>query len=125
MHNWLKSHPTLIAENQRASAILQRDWSALEELLADDLRYVHSTSTCHDKAGYISYLRSGPQFLTIDVDDSEVLADGDIAIVRGKLRMKIQKEEGVIQVSSWLTQVWRLVAGRWQLVLFQSTKDTA
>lgn len=125
MSDWVSTHPVLEMERQRADAVLSGDTSALSALLAEDLRYVHATSACHDKAAYLAYLQTAPKFLSIAVDEAEVLDLGDRALLRGRLRMQLQKGEALVQASSWLSQVWRRVGAQWQLLNFQSTKDSA
>jgi ketosteroid isomerase-like protein len=123
--NWIDDHQVLAFESQRQQALLTRDWAAMEQLLAPDLRYTHATGMTHDRATYLKYLLSGPVFEKVHVTDASVLASGDVAVLKGGLQMQFCRagESQSQSAQSVLTQVWCRHASGWQLVLFQSTKE--
>ena len=121
---WVHTHPALAAEALRAQCVVQRDHTRLQTLLAHDLRYVHATGLCHDRSEYLAYLACGPRFVSIDVDDAQVLDLGDHAQIVGRLRMQLIRtgQTKPQWAHSWLSQLWRRQPDQsWQLVLLQST----
>ncbi len=115
----------LAADRARAAALVARDAVALEGLLHEHLVYVHATGVKHDRAQLLQFLRGGPQFLSVHLQEPQVqlLADG-VALVTGLLHMRLRREAGLaaVEVGSLASQVWLRASGSWRLVLFQSTK---
>lgn len=120
------AHPLLQAERARAAAVVAGDLQALPSLLDPELRYVHATGVCHDRDGYLQYLRSGPRFLEVVLTPEEIVDLAEGAAFAGRLFMRLQREgEAVIEARSWVSGLWLRADAGWRLRLFQSTREAA
>jgi hypothetical protein len=116
----------LQAERARAAAVVARDLQALTSLLDPGLRYVHATGLCHDRDGYLEYLRSGPRFLEVVLTPEQVVDLTEGAAFAGRLFMRLQRGgEAVIEARSWVSGLWLHTEAGWRLRLFQSTREAA
>jgi hypothetical protein len=116
-------HPALQAERARAAALVARDADALAALLHADLRYVHATGIRHDRDGYLQTLQTGPRFLEVVVTPEQILELADGAALSGRLFMRLQRDDRVIEARSWVTALWLRTPDGWRLRLFQSTRE--
>ena len=53
------------ADAKRSQAILNKDFKALDPLIGEDLRYIHSSSVQEDKKQYLDKLGSGHYNLSL------------------------------------------------------------
>jgi ketosteroid isomerase-like protein len=113
----------LAAETSRLKAIDDRDWTALEMILADDLSYVHSdTGLYEDKAANLLTLKASPR--SYKRRDLKVRPYGDTAVMTGEIDITIDAlPDGTAEqhIFSLATQVWVRRDGRWKMVAFQAT----
>jgi ketosteroid isomerase-like protein len=113
----------LQAEAARLSAIDARDFDALDQLIGEDLSYVHSdTGQYEDKAANRHTLRTSPR--SYKRRDLKVRLYGEVAVMTGEIDITIDAipdESPERHVFSFATQVWVLRDGRWQMVVFQAT----
>src|SRR5690606_14868781 len=110
------------ADARRTRATLEVDIATLEELIGDDLRYVHSSATDETKALYLERLRDGYYRytgLTVLARDFRVL--GNVVLVNGDLRIEVIVNEKAKDFVSRYLQVWARRADGWQMVSWQST----
>jgi Domain of unknown function (DUF4440) len=113
--------PAFVLDRQRA--LLTRDWTSLERLLDAGLRYVHATGARHDKEAYLVFARDGIRVESMRMDEAEAMQLGELYVVTGRLLQTIVRPGSTepVQVSSWVTEVWRL-SDSWRLLAFQSTR---
>lgn len=117
----------LTAEERRRQALLMADLEALQGMLADDLRYVHSTAASDSKDSYLAKLRSGGlryQALQFDDLQARLLGPlGDVAVVTGRMAAQVLKDGQVRAVRSLFMTVWARSADtvNWQLRAHQGT----
>lgn len=113
----------LAAEASRLRAIKARDWDALNQLLGDDLSYVHSdTGRYEDKAANLVTLHESPRSYVRR--DLKVRPYGDVAVLTGEIDITIDAIENISpeqHIFSFATQVWVRRDGRWQMIVFQAT----
>ncbi len=113
----------LAAEAARLQAIDDRDWAALDLLLADDLSYVHSdTGRYEDKASNMATLQASPR--SYKRRGLKVRPYGDAAVMTGEIDITVDAlPDGTPErhIFSFTTQVWVLRDGRWQMAAFQAT----
>ena len=108
-------------DNQRTQAILARDFTALEPLMGDDLRYIHSSAVQENKAEYLEKLTSGHYlYHGLDVQQREYRVLGDVVLVNGDLRIDVEVQGTRKVVLSRYLQVWARRASGWQMVSWQS-----
>jgi len=107
----------------RLSALVDGDTQRLSALLANELRYVHATGTCHDRVGYLKFVRERLNFLEVRLESHTVKQSGEFAIVTGLLHQHVIRtgESEPVTLRSWAIEVWKDVDG-WRLTDFQSTR---
>ena len=108
-------------DNQRTQAILARNFTALEPLMGDDLRYIHSSAVQENKVEYLEKLTSGHYlYHGLDVQQREYRVLGDVVLVNGDLRIDVEVKGTRKVVLSRYLQVWARRASGWQMVSWQS-----
>lgn len=107
----------------RATALIARDWAQLESLLAEDLCYVHATGMRHDKAEYLRFVQAGNVWRSVRLLQPQVWSNGSITVVKGLLSQVFERGAGTapVEANSWATEVWRK-DDHWRLMAFQSTR---
>ena len=118
-------------ERQRFEAQVKKDYAFLEKVFADDLVYTHSNGKQNGKADYIQSIRDGKsQYDKIEIEALNVraYADGKTAVVNGTILIILpNKPDGTANLAH-LKYVVVQVKDRkkgWQVVLWQSQKQTA
>ena len=109
-------------EDRRFAAQMAGDGAALDELLADNLRYTHSNAVVDTKASYIESITSG-RVTYRDVRRTETdvqLADAS-AIVTGRAELDVSTPVGDRTIVCRYTAVWGSVGGTWQFLAWEST----
>ncbi len=71
-------------EDRRIEAMTKGDVQALEEILADDLIYTHTTARIDTKSSFIEAISSGrSNYRSVEREDVQVRQFGDSAVVTG------------------------------------------
>jgi ketosteroid isomerase-like protein len=114
----------LAAEEARRTALIQDDHQALEQLLADDLVYVHTSGLIHTKAQYVDYARTVVTYLNVERGDLQVRVHGDTAIMTGTQvnTMKKRSEDNTVRGEGFVTQVWVRGSGGWRIASFHGSR---
>ncbi|OEO26047.1 DUF4440 domain-containing protein [Pseudomonas sp. J237] len=115
----------LALEKERSRALVEEDYTAVNELFADDLVYVHTTGLVQGKADYLEYARSAVQYLAIERGPLDIRVYGDdLAIMTGPQCNTLQKRGGdqAMRGEGFATQVWVRTAKGWQMSSFHATK---
>jgi ketosteroid isomerase-like protein len=116
----------LETDTRRVQALLSNDFAALEDLLADDLTYVHSNGHLDTKDTYIGVLRSGAtRYLSMEMSGLSVRADGNAAVVAGTFEARVQTRNGEMNPKPRVLIVYVKRDGRWQMLAWQSTNIAA
>lgn len=111
------------ADAARFKAQTTNDFTALGQLLADDLVYTHSSAAVDGKASFIESMRSGTvKYESIESRDVQVRVYGTTAIINGAGRFRVTARGEKLDNQLRYTDVWVLKDGRWQMVSWQSTK---
>lgn len=106
---------------KRSQAILSKDYKALELLIGEDLRYIHSSSIQEDKKQYLDKLASGHYiYHGLDVLQREFRVIGDVVLVNGDLRINVEVAGTKKIVMSRYLQVWAKRTSGWQMVSWSS-----
>jgi ketosteroid isomerase-like protein len=110
-------------ERRRFEAMTARDLRALDTLLADDLKYTHTTGKVDTKASLLDDLRAGRLvYDSITPGEVHVHVHGDAATLAGMARMQVRANDAVQRFSIRFTETYIDRRGRWQLVAWQSTR---
>ena len=111
------------AQASRFQAMLNADVAALNDVLADDLVYAHTTGTIDSKSSMIDNIGSGAvNYELIEPTDSKIRLFGDVAVVTGRANMQVVAGDRVHQVFIRFIEVYVANDDHWQLVSWQSTR---
>jgi ketosteroid isomerase-like protein len=110
-------------DRKRMTAMAERDYRTLDELIADDLIYTHSTARLDTKQSLIGNMESGGTVYT-SVVPSDVKAQdlGDAVVLTGTCRIAVDAGGRANNFGVRFTDVYARRGGRWQLVVWQSTR---
>ncbi len=109
----------------RNQALLAQDVGALEEILASELIWVHSSATIENRAEFLERVRSGSsRWLKLESHETRARVYGTVAIVSGYLhqtttgpgREPADRALYVVEVYVW-------GGGQWRLTHFQAVAD--
>lgn len=110
-------------ERRRFAAQVGKDYAVLEQVLADDLLYTHSTGNSDTKSSYIQALRDGTsKYDGIEVEEQKIRIYGSTAVVNGICSVKAVNNGQPINTRLRYTDVYVRKNGQWQLVTWQSLK---
>ena len=110
-------------EHTWADAVKRRDMSALSLILADDYRDTSSKGVVRNKVEEIESVRAvATNFLSYDVDELEVRVYGGVAVVTGRLIVKVLYENQQVEGRFRYTRMYVRRVGRWQAVASQMTE---
>lgn len=110
----------LAAEQAFVQAMIKRDATALEKLLADDLVYIHSSSKSESKADVIQVITSGSlTYESIEFRDTTIRQYGGVVITNHNATIKT-KQTGVANLL--VTHVWVKHKGAWQFASRQASR---
>ena len=116
-----------VLERQQArfAAAMAQDTAALEQMLADELRYCHTTGAVDTKATLLDTVRTGRiRWLDMHPSGMEARVYGDVGIVAGEIRQTItvSGREDPIDLRIRTIDVYVKRDGRWQLTEFQASR---
>jgi ketosteroid isomerase-like protein len=110
-------------DRQRMEAMAKKDIAKLNELIADELVYTHSSTRLDTKRSLIGNMESGATVYT-SVVPSDVKAQdlGDTVVLTGSCRIGVNSGGNAMSFGVRFTDVWANKGGRWQMVAWQSTR---
>lgn len=110
-------------DRKRMTAMAQKDIATLNELIADDLVYTHSSARLDTKKSLIGNMESGSTVYT-SVVPSDVKAQdlGDSVVLTGTCRISVSSGGNAMNFGVRFTDVYARRNGRWQMVAWQSTR---
>jgi ketosteroid isomerase-like protein len=110
-------------DRKRMTAMAQKDVATLNEVIADDLVYTHSSARLDTKASLIGNMESGSTVYT-SVVPSDVRAQdlGDTVVLTGSCRISVNAGGRPNSFGVRFTDVYAKRGGRWQMVTWQSTR---
>jgi ketosteroid isomerase-like protein len=110
-------------DRKRMTAMAQKDIATLNEVIADDLVYTHSSARLDTKASLIGNMESGSTVYT-SVVPSDVKAQdlGDTVVLTGSCRISVNAGGRPNSFGVRFTDVYAKRGGKWQMVTWQSTR---
>ena len=110
-------------DRQRMNAMAQKDIAKLNELIADDLVYTHSSARLDTKQSLIGAMQSGATVYN-SVVPSDVKAQdlGDTVVLTGLARIGVNSGGNAMNFGVRFTDVWVNKGGKWQMATWQSTR---
>ncbi|MFM9897174.1 nuclear transport factor 2 family protein [Sphingorhabdus sp.] len=115
----------LAAEQSRREALIADDMAAFALLISDDVTHVHTTGIVQGKGALLGHAGTFLRFIDIERHDLKVRAiDENHAIMTGGMTNTVARRghEERVEVQAFVTQVWELHEGRWQIVNFHATR---
>ncbi len=116
--------PTIIElDRKRMQAMAAKDIATLNDVLADDLIYTHSSARLDTKQSLIGNMESGSTVYTSVVPSDVTAQDlGGAVVLTGVARIEVNSGGKPNAFSVRFTDVYANRGGRWQMVTWQSTK---
>ncbi len=114
----------LSSEDARFQAQVQRDTLALQNLLSDDLVYIHSNALTETKTDFINSVRTGHiayQSMQTEAQRS-IRTYGKIGISNGIVHAAGLLNGTPFDIRLRYTAVYHKRKGKWRLVSWQSTR---
>ena len=115
-----------VRQTERAlyDAMIARDFAALEQLLAPDLVYVHSTGIAESRASYLAGVSRGLyEYERIDSRDVKVRGNSAILLQHGICDMRVgAKGTPAALIHLLFVLVWTRSPAGWQLLHRQATQ---
>jgi len=110
-------------DRERMAASVAKNFDRLNQLIADDLIYTHSTARMDTKASLIGNMQSGSTVYT-GMAPSEMVAQdlGDAVSLTGVCAISVMSGGKPNSFKVRFTDVWAKRPGGWQMVTWQSTK---
>ena len=110
-------------DRKRMQAMAAKDIDTLDTLLAEDLVYTHSSARLDTKQTLIANMKSGATVYS-SVQPSDVKAQdlGDVVILTGSARIKVSSQGKQMDFRVRFTDAYAKRNGRWQMVVWQSTR---
>jgi ketosteroid isomerase-like protein len=110
-------------DRQRMEAMAKKDIAKLNELIADELVYTHSSARLDTKQSLIGNMESGSTVYT-SVVPSDVKAQdlGDTVVLTGSCKISVMSNGKPNSFGVRFTDVYANKGGRWQMVTWQSTR---
>ena len=110
-------------DKKRMTAMAQKDLKTLNELIADDLIYTHSTARLDTKQSLIGNMEAGSTVYTSMVPSDVKAQDlGDTVVLTGSCRIGVNSGGRPNSFSVRFTDIYANKGGRWQMVTWQSTR---
>ena len=110
-------------DKKRMTAMAQKDIATLNELIADDLVYTHSSARLDTKQSLIGNMESGSTVYTTVVPSDVMAQDlGDTVVLTGSCRISVNAGGRPNSFGVRFTDVYARRNGRWQMVTWQSTR---
>jgi ketosteroid isomerase-like protein len=116
----------LDAEKAWATAVVKKDFTKLEGMLAPDLIYAHSTGNIEDKSQYLGKMKAGAQrYDGIEHTGTTVrIYGGDAAVAHSKVRMHGKNADGPFDHRLMMIHMWVKQGNQWKLAGHQTTRLT-
>src|SRR5882672_4140408 len=115
---------TIIAlDKKRMDAMAQKDIATLNQVIADDLIYTHSSARLDTKQSLIGNMESGATVYT-SVEPSDVKAQdlGDAVVLTGVAQIRVVSNGNPNAFGVRFPDIYAKRNGRWQMVTWHSTR---
>lgn len=110
-------------DKKRMDATAQKDIATLNELISDDLVYIHSSARTDTKQTLIGAMESGQTVYTAIVPSEVKARDcGSAVVLTGIARISVLSNGKPNSFGVRFTDVYANDGGKWQMVSWQSTK---
>ena len=113
----------LAQQARRIEAMIKADAKVLDEILRDDLTYIHSSGPLEGKAQVLDEIvTSRIRYRSLNPSEQTVRVYGDTVVVTGRAQIQAQSGGKVVGFPIRFTEVWVRAQGVWRLAAWQSTR---
>ena len=110
-------------ETRRFAAMVRKDVAFLNQVLADDLSYTHSSGNLDTKTSFIESVASGRlTYETAVPEGLRVRLFGDVAVLTGMARIRVDVQGEPSDLHIRFTDVYVKREPGWQMVAWQATR---
>ncbi len=119
----ISADEALRGEDARYAAQTGRDFAALQQLIGEDLVYIHASAIVDNKATYIETQRAGTViYRTMKRSDVTVRTYGCLAMITGLANFDVTNKGQDISVELRFHSIWAKRAGAIQFVSWEATR---
>jgi hypothetical protein len=113
----------LEVQQRRLKATVARDFATLDELMTDELTYVHTSARLETKEIFLGWLREERLvFKAIDTEEVRVRIYGDTGVITGIGHITLRGREQDTSFDVRFQDVWVRSGGGWREVAWQTTR---
>ena len=110
-------------DRKRMTAMAEKDIRTLNDVIADDLVYTHSSARLDTKKSLIANMESGSTVYTSVVPSNVKAQDlGNSVVLTGECRISVLANGKPNSFSVRFTDIYANKAGKWQMVAWQATR---
>ena len=110
-------------DRKRMTAMAEKDIRTLNDIIADDLIYTHSSARLDTKQSLIGNMESGSTVYTSVVPSGVRAQDlGDTVVLTGECKISVMSNGKPNSFGVRFTDVYANKGGKWQMVAWQSTR---
>ena len=114
------------AEAKRFDVTVKGDYKALDDLLADDLIYVHSNGKMDSEKTFLEGLTSGrSKYKKIESVEMKARQVGELVLIDGRVNVTVETNGQSNDLDLTYLDVWAKRAGKWQMVSWHSARMPA
>lgn len=108
---------------QLNQGLINRDIKSLEDLVAPELSYGHSSGAVETKATFLEAVAKGPvKYLAINVTNQTIQVTGDNAVTRHTQDLDLVNNGTPTKLKIGNLLVWHKYNGKWKLIVKQGFK---
>jgi ketosteroid isomerase-like protein len=119
----------MAVEEARTTALDRSDVAALEQIMADDVTYIHASGKVDTKKSYLAAIRSGQlHYISWQPKGLHVRVMGNGAVIDGEYLVRVtdsRVQPDPFEINIFILTVYERRNGRWQQIAWQSTRDVA
>jgi len=110
-------------EDERFAAMQSCDVARLDELLDDQLTYIHSSGVTDGKTAYLASLRTGElRYESFERSDTRMDVLGtDVVLILGRIQIQLTLGGARKNLDNLYIDVWAKREEQWRMVSWQST----
>jgi ketosteroid isomerase-like protein len=114
----------LRADTERLAALQAGNVVRFNELVSDELHFVHSDGRVQTRAEYVAPVSSGEiGYENVRTYDVQVMqATNDVVVLHGRLDMRKRTGSQKVDQRLMFLAVWRKEGGAWRLFAYQSAR---
>jgi hypothetical protein len=112
-------------DRRRMEAMCKQDVATLQNILADDLVYTHSSARVDTKQSLMDNMRTGATVYTsLEASDVQAQDLGSAVVLTGLARVGVTSNGKPISFGIRFVNVYANRGGEWKMVTWQSTRTS-